>query len=41
MLLTDGYPHARAAALDETGLPPAALPAARPWTADQVLDDTF
>jgi hypothetical protein len=40
-LLDDGYPHARAKALDETRLPPEALPPMCPWTAVQVLDDAF
>jgi hypothetical protein len=40
-LLDDGYPHARAKALDETRLPPEALPPTCPWTAVQVLDDAF
>jgi hypothetical protein len=39
--LDDGYPHAREKALDETRLPPEALPPTCPWTAVQVLDDAF
>jgi hypothetical protein len=40
-LLNDGYPHARAKALDETSLPPETLPSTCPWAAVQVLDDVF
>jgi Domain of unknown function DUF29 len=40
-LLDNGYSHARAKALDETGLPAATLPLTCPWTAAQVLDDAF
>jgi Domain of unknown function DUF29 len=40
-LLDDGYPHARGKALDETRLPPEALPLTCPWMAVQVLDDAF
>jgi Domain of unknown function DUF29 len=39
--LDDGYPHAREKALDETRLPPEALPPTCPWAAVQVLDDEF
>ncbi len=35
------YPAARAAALEETGLPDLALPAACPWTVEQILDPDF
>ena len=40
-ILNDGYPHARAKALDETSLPPETLPLTCPWTAAQILDDAF
>jgi hypothetical protein len=40
-LLTRRYPKARLEAIDETGLPEATLPPACPWTATQVLDETF
>lgn len=40
-LLTQRYPKVRLEALDETGLPDAALPPECPWIATQVLDATF
>ena len=41
VLLAEGYPQARAKALDETGLSATALPQHCPWTMTQVLDDAF
>ena len=40
-LLADGYSHARAKALDETGLPSDILPLTCPWMTVQILDDAF
>ncbi len=40
-VVVEGYPYARAQALDETRLPEAAIPEACPWTEVQILDDTF
>lgn len=35
------YPKARRDALDETGLPESTFPDVCPWTAEQILDETF
>lgn len=35
------YPHARARAADETGLPRAAFPPSNPYTVEQLLDTEF
>lgn len=40
-VVIESYPDARAEALDETGLPEAALPHDCPWTVVQMLDDGF
>ncbi len=40
-VVVEGYPYARAQALDETRLPEAAIPETCPWTEIQILDDTF
>ena len=40
-LLARRYPAARMLAHDQTGLPLRAFPESCPWTAEQVLDETF
>ncbi len=40
-VVVEGYPYARAQALDETRLPEAGIPETCPWTEIQILDDTF
>jgi len=40
-LLNDEYPGARSLALDETGLPPTAMPAHCPFDVEQALDADY
>ena len=40
-VLGERYPDAREDAGDETGLPLATFPDTCPWTADQILDESF
>jgi hypothetical protein len=40
-MIAEEYPSIRRRTLEETGLPPEALPTTCPWTVEQVLDETF
>jgi hypothetical protein len=40
-ILAEEYPSIRRWTLEETDLPPIALPESCPWTVDQILDESF